>query len=91
MATWIQSSAGLVSNRCLSDTEEEMEDSLRKHPGAWVVKLSSYLICLHTSSPTVEDVKSQLSGWSGAGASAASWQMCTKACQVDHAEMVEDE
>jgi hypothetical protein len=39
------------------------------HEGAWVVKLSSYLICLHTSSPTVEGVKSQQSGWSGAGAS----------------------
>jgi hypothetical protein len=35
------------------------------------VKISSYLICLHTSSPTVEDVKLQQSGWpkSGAGAS----------------------
>ena len=53
------------------DTEEEMEDTLSKHPGAWVVKLSPYLICLHTSSPNVEDVKSHQSGLSlvGAGAS----------------------
>jgi len=61
-----------VTGACVEvETEEEMDDTFSKHPRAWVVNSHSYLICLHTSSPTVEDVKSQQSGLSLAGAGAS--------------------
>jgi hypothetical protein len=59
-----------VTGACVEvNTKAEMDNMLLLHEGAWLVKLSSYLIWLHTSSPTVEGVKSQQSGRSGAGAS----------------------
>jgi hypothetical protein len=61
-----------VTGACVEvETKVEMDDTLRKHPGAWVVNRQSYLMCVHTSSQTVADVKSQQWGSALADAGAS--------------------
>jgi hypothetical protein len=76
------------------DTKREMNDMLLKHTEAWVVKHSSYLLCVLTSSTMVADVKSQQSGLALAGAGASSKVLSVVHKSLSgltwHADLVED-